>query len=217
MVRQINVRRHIAVLAIVTLVFIVGVFIGLRQGLDATSALASEYETIAIDSTMMDTLYLMEGSGMNESESCEAYSTLLKKFSQDISEFNYRMWVMENKLGKSDPSLLELKDKFNTLEVRNYLLLEKVDDVCGVNHTYILYFYSNKNYNPNRDQGKVIQEAITNNETIVYHFDTDIPNPVVSMLMKHYDVFMVPSIVVNKERYSGFKDKDDLKEILDGY
>jgi len=214
MVRQINLRRHVAVLAIVSLVFIIGVFIGLRQGLDATAALTQEYDTISMDSAMMDTLYLLEGSGMNASESCEAYSTLLEKFSADIAQFNYRMWAMESQLGKSDPELIALKDKFNTLEVRNYLLLQKVDQVCQKNHTAVLYFYSNRNYDPAMDQGSLIQQARPGNNTLVYHFDTDIPNPVVRMLMKHYGVFMVPSIVVDGKTYSGFQYMDDLEEIF---
>jgi len=215
MVREINWRRHVAVLAIVSLVFIIGVFIGLRQGMDAVSGLAQDYEAIAMDSTMMDTLYLLEGTGMNSSESCEAYTGLLEKFSSDIASFNQRMWLMESQLGKSDPSLLSLKNKFNTLEVRNYLLLMKVDEVCGKNHTAVLYFYSNRNYDAQKDQGTLIQQVKRSNETIVYHFDTDIPNPAVSMIMEHYGVFMVPSIVVDGRLYSGFQDSEELEEIMD--
>jgi len=216
MVREINIKRHVAVLAIVTLVFIIGVFIGMRQGLDAVSALGQDYESISMSSAMMDTLYLVEDSGMNASESCEVYSSLFERFSSDISDFNHRMWVLEEQLGKRDPALLSLKDKFNTLEVRNYLLLKKVDRVCKENHTVILYFYSNKNYDPERDQGEVIQQVIRKNETIVYHFDTDIPNPSVEMLIKKYQVFVTPSIVVNDKMYSGFQDKEALEKILEG-
>jgi len=216
MVREINIRRHVAVLAIVTLVFIIGVFIGFRQGLDAVMSLSQDYDSISADSAMMDTLYLLEGSSLNSSESCGAYQSMLGKFSSEIREFNNRMWALENERGKFDPDLLSLKNKFNTLGVRNYLLLRKVDKICATNHTAILYFYSNKNYDPARDQGAVIQQSLKENSTIVYHFDTDIENPFTKMLMDRYGIFMVPSIVMDEKAYSGYRGKDELEKILYG-
>ena len=213
MVKEINVKRHIAVLAIVSLVFIIGVFLGMRQGFDAVQGLGEDYESMAMSSAMIDSVFLMEEIGMNSSESCEAYTELFERFNSDISQFNHRMWEMEERLGKDNPSLLSLKDKFNTLEVRNYLLLKKMDRACGANHTAILYFYSNKNYDPERDQGKVLQETIDNN-TIVYHFDTDISNPSVEMLIKHHMIFVAPSMVINDTVYSGYQDKEKLEQIL---
>ena len=214
MVKEINIRRHVAVLTIVSLVFIIGVFIGMRQGFDAVTTLDQDYESISMSSAMMDSLFLMEDAGMNSSQSCEAYTSLFERFSSEIAEFNHRMWDMENRLGKDNPSLLSLKDKFNTLEVRNYLLLKKMDKACNENHTTILYFYSNKNYDPERDQGKIIQETIDKDKTIVYHFDTDISNPSVEMLIKHYQIFVAPSIVVNEQMYSGYQDKEDFEKII---
>ncbi len=215
MVRKINLRRHAAVLAIVLLVFAIGIFIGMRQGFDSVQMLAQDYESISMSSAMMDTLYLMEDSGMNASESCEAYSNLFQRFGTEIAEFNHRMWVLEEALGKDDPSLISLKDKFNTLEVRNYLLLKKVDKICGENHTVILYFYSNDNYDPKRDQGKIIQETIKEDKTIVYHFDTDISNPTIEMLIKKHGVFQVPSMVIENKTYHGYYGKNDLEKILE--
>lgn len=216
MVREINIRKHAAVLAIVLLVFAIGVFIGMRQGLDSIQMLEQDYESISMSSAMMDTLYLMEDSGMNSSETCQAYNGLFQRFNSDIVEFNHRMWALEEALGKDDPALLSLKDKFNTLEIRNYLLLKKADSVCGEDHMVILYFYSNKNYDPERDQGRVIQETIDKNNTIVYHFDTDIPNPSVEMLIKKHGIFQVPSMVISNNTYHGYYDKEDLQDILNG-
>jgi len=214
--REINLRRHVAVLIIVALVFVLGVFIGMRQGLDAVGTLSQQYESISVSSAMMDTVFLMENSDMNVTESCKSYSYLFDRYNSDLAEFNSRMWEMEVRLGKQDPSLLSLKDKFNTLEVRNFLLLRKVDQLCGANHTVILYFYSNRNYDPNRDEGAVIQEAIKDikNHTIVYHFDIAARNPAVDLLLRHYRIDIVPSMVVNEKTNSGYQNPGEVMKIV---
>lgn len=218
MVREINVKRHIAVLIIVSLVFILGMLIGMRQGMDAVSTLTSDYDSLSMDSAMMDTIFLMQNSEMDSSESCRSYTYLFDRYNSDLANFNNRMWEMEQSLGKKDPALMALKDKFSTLEVRNYFLLRKVDETCGANHTAILYFYTNKNYDPERDQGAVIQQAIasTKNRTMVYHFDIDVKNPAVDMLVRHYKIDVAPAVVVDGKAYQGYHDLGEMRSILSG-
>jgi hypothetical protein len=216
MVREINLRRHVAVLIIVALVFTVGVFIGMRQGLDSVAALAGDYESIYMNSAMMDTIFLMEGSEIGPNESCMSYSYLFDRYNSDLAAFNTRLWEAEQRLGRQDPALFSLKDKFNTMEVRNYLLLRKVDSLCGANHTVVLYFYSNKNYNPEKDQGAIIQSAISGmaEKPVVYHFDIDVKNPAVDVLVRHYQVDVVPSMVVDGKLFEGYRGINQTKEML---
>lgn len=85
-----------------------------------------------------------------------------------------------------------------------------------MDHRVMLYFYSNRNHDPERGQGQAIQSVIRPDETIVYHFDTDISNPSVEMLIKKHQIFVAPSIVINGTTYPGYRDKEELEATLYG-
>lgn len=94
------------------------------------------------DQLATDTLSIETQFALLEEASCESF-TNDTVFSTELSKLGDRLAFAEERLGATDPEVLRLKERYTLLQIRDYLLTKKLSDVCNVNPTIALYFYSN--------------------------------------------------------------------------
>lgn len=94
------------------------------------------------DQLATDTLSIETQFALLEEAPCEdiAAGTTL---SQEVGGVGDRLAYAEEHVGKTDPEVLRLKERYTLLQIRDYLLTKRLSETCGVKPVVALYFYSN--------------------------------------------------------------------------
>ncbi len=106
-----------------------------RQRLAELTAIQNQLAT--------DTLSLETQFSLLENAPCEDLSAD-NELSQEVSTLGDRLATAEDRLGKTNQQVLDLKKQYTLLEIRDYLLTEQLAKTCRITPTVALYFYSNE-------------------------------------------------------------------------
>ena len=63
--------------------------------------------------------------------------------SDELNTLASQLSVAENNLGTTNPEVISLKEQYSLLEIKDYILMQKISAKCGIHPVSILYFYSN--------------------------------------------------------------------------
>lgn len=115
-------------------------------------------------------------------------------------------------------NVMILKKYYSILQIKDFLLMKKVDKTCNTNPLSILYFYSNREDTCEdcTKQGYILTELKNNNpELRVYSFDYDLELSAIKTLVSLYKVPKeFPALVINEKAYTGFKTMEDIQKII---
>ena len=133
---------------------------------------------------------------------------------------------LERRLGKEDKQVMDKKEIYELLEIKTLQNLENIKQKCDKNFDIILFFYTNKKEDPkgsiygSDDQGKILDQIVydtrdsNGKETVfVLVFDANSNNLATKALMQKYNITVVPSLVINGNRYN-YTLKDDIELII---
>jgi len=133
---------------------------------------------------------------------------------------------LERRLGKEDKQVMDKKEIYELLEIKTLQNLENIKQKCDKNFDIILFFYTNKKEDPKGsiyggdDQGKILDQIVydtrdsNGKETVfVLVFDANSNNLATKALMQKYNITVVPSLVINGNRYN-YTLKDDIELII---
>lgn len=145
------------------------------------------------------------------SSSLAKMSDLLATKSCDSSQFieasnlldvvGSRIALLEERLGKNDKSLLQLKSAYTQIQIQHMLLVEKFNNNCNSSFKILLFFYSNspEKYDASERAGYVLQALKEKHplQIMIYSFDTDLPYPPIAEFEKRYNITNIPVVVLN--------------------
>lgn len=208
---------HLATLIISALIFLVGLLVGWGLGAAATAQLQENIQRLEEEQRELDVLALL---AEQPEVGCGAYSAAFESFTRKTRAFGEKVEYLEKKKGKLDEEVLRLKSGYAILQARNYLILRKMNELCGESRNIILYFYTNENYSEATDQGIVLWKVIPTlpayaDNTSVYHFDVKVNNSIIEALKKAYGISVLPTLVVNGKKIEGFHDEASLRRALE--
>ncbi len=63
--------------------------------------------------------------------------------SDELNTLASQLSVAEQNLGSTNPQVISLKEQYSLLEIKDYILLQKISAKCNIHPVFILYFYSN--------------------------------------------------------------------------
>ncbi|MCX8146861.1 MAG: hypothetical protein N3D84_00115 [Candidatus Woesearchaeota archaeon] len=207
--QKIYISRYIAAFAITTLIFIIGIYLGNYFSSAKLSTLTKLEQDIKMDVMGLEIQYLL----LSENPCLSVNYT---KASEELYNIGTRLEFMESQLGKNDERVLELKEFYHLLELRNWLFLKKAKEECGFDYDLIIYFYSNKgDCDDCAEQGNVLGYIHNKYKDInIFSFDYNIENPAIETLKFIYNVDSVPTVIINGETYKGFKKANEIEELL---
>lgn len=138
--------------------------------------------------------------------------------SEELDFLGEKLDYAESQKEMSSESVMVLKKYYSILQIKDYLLMKKVDQKCDTNPIVILYFYSNRadTCNDCTKQGYVLTELRKNNPGLrIYSFDYDLELSAIKTLISIYGVpHEFPALVANEKAYTGFKSIEDIEKIL---
>lgn len=206
-----EIKRYITVFVITAAIFALAFFTSSIFSKNKISQLREIQEQISIDILSTETRY-----ALLEQTSCTHSVASLEEeqgLSRELNELARRLKFMESQLGIEDENVLFVKKYYSLLQVKDYLLMEKIKDRCGEKLFTILYFHQ-RDCSECQKQSLVLDELVGQYpETRVYWFDKDVNTPAIQAMLSIFGVKQGPTLVIDDETYEGFYAFDQIQQI----
>ncbi|MEM2948480.1 MAG: hypothetical protein QXY05_02980 [Candidatus Anstonellales archaeon] len=209
--RKINFPLYVAAFLIATFIFGAGLYLGIVIEQEAAKSIRSSIEESMGRISDVQLILLIEKSP----SFCPVYEEGLAKAFGETEALGQELEYLEKQKQVYDP---ELKNKYFSLELRNYLMAKKVKEMCGGNFSLALYFYS-KDCPECEKQGKELTLARekSNWSLKVFSFDGSSESSIVRALKKEHNVVQYPTIVIDeKYKLTGFRTAEQIVEKVEG-
>jgi hypothetical protein len=189
----------------------------------ATAIFASNY----FNQKKINEIQNIESQISVDISSSETQFTLLSELSckdigssslaQEISSLGDRLSYTEQSRGATDPEVINLKKFYSLLEIKDYLLAQKIFDRCGKKTNSIIYFYSNKGDCPDCEkEGYVLTKLRQDYPDLrVYSFDYDLDLSAIKAIISIYKIKdNLPALLIGDNVHYGFQSVDDVKTAI---
>ncbi|MFA5050241.1 MAG: thioredoxin family protein [Candidatus Micrarchaeia archaeon] len=206
--RKLSVKIYLVALILTIIVFMIGVYVGGIANITASEGLLEKMEDYYTKSNLFEIMLL---SGESPSF-CPLYLEELENLETKTIKLGEELDYLETVKGVYDENL---KKNYFLLELKSYLLFEKVNSLCKTDKTIILYFYS-KDCPDCILQGKeldLISEQMKG-KIRIYSFDGSISSSAVESIKERYNITNYPSLVINGNKEEGLKNKNEINNII---
>ena len=198
-----------------TIVFLSGVFFGLVIGSEKVNSL--ERKISGLDESIQNAdLQFLFFSTMDKNISCKYLSGEASRLGIEADNLGKQVSAYENAKKIKESDFHELKKRYTSILIKDWLMVEKIKKTCGENYTIVLYFYSNKNCDTCKEEGIVLSylKEKLNGDFLVFAIDGDMDLQIVQTIKDVYGINQYPSLVINGEPYYGYMNTTKIKEIL---
>ncbi len=169
-------------------------------------------DKIAIDILSSETQF-----SLLEESSCKDVGA--GTLSTELGNLEEKLSYTESQRGVSDPEVLTLKRYYSLLEIKDYLLMNKISEKCKKTPLSIIYFYTtdDKCADCQREGYVLTSLRQTYPDLRVYSFDYDIDVSAVKTLISINKLKdNLPAIIVNDKAYYGFQSIEDVEKAVPG-
>ena len=205
--------------AIVT-IFVFGAGIGLGLLLGGERITSLEESTIDLQISLEDVeLEFLFLDVMKGNISCNYFIKEAESLGSISDEMGREVEKYEGSDKLREGSFVELKERYTSVLIRNWLTLEKIKSTCNGSYTTILYFYTQDDCNKCGDQGVILSylKDRLDGELMIFAVDGDVDLRIVRALKEAYSIEEYPTLVINGEISVGFHEMDELTDILCEY
>ena len=138
--------------------------------------------------------------------------------SEELGDLAGKIEYGEQNISGSKDEILSLKRYYSLLEIKDYLLMKRVRERCGLKSIFVLYFYSDKEKCDDCEKQGYVLTVLREKypEFRVYSFDYNIDLSAVRALISIYKIKgdELPALVINRKVYEGFQSVEDVEKIL---
>ena len=138
--------------------------------------------------------------------------------SSELNSLASRLSVAEDNLGATNAEVIQLKQRYSLLEIKDYLLMQQVSKKCNLKPVFILYFYSNAGDCPNCSrEGDVLTYLRQQYPGLrVYSFDYNLDLSALRTLISLQKLKgPLPAVLINnREPVYGFKTLDQMQALI---
>ncbi len=202
-------KKYIIVFFITASLFLTAGYLSNYFSNKKIDQLKSIQDKIAIDILSSETQF-----ALLQELSCKDVTRSI--LSQELSNLADKIAYSEKNIGARD-EVIALKRYYSLLQIKDYLLMQKISARCGLKSVFVLYFYANQDQCEKcADQGYVLDALREKySEFRVYSFDYNLDLSAIKALILIYKVpNELPALVINRKVYSGFKSVEDIEKIL---
>jgi hypothetical protein len=182
---------------------------GILAGYFGRSILESSIISIQ-DSTKNELLSIETISLLDAQYPCS--TSILDTTSGKLNDLGSLISTLEDKQGKNNPDVLEIKKLYNLVEIRHMLLLMDREKNCNQTYNIFLFFYSNKQECKSEvDKWAFILGYIRKNEDTarVYSYDIDLNSELVKVLKDEYKISGCSGVILNEKKLTKSTDNAD--------
>jgi hypothetical protein len=137
--------------------------------------------------------------------------------SQQLDTLGAQVSYLENTRGSNDAQVIQLKQEYSLLEIKDFILMQNLTDKCGMKPVFVLYFYSNKGDCPDCSNAGAVLTALREDypEVRVYSFDYNSDVSAVGTLEGIYNVkAKFPALIIHNKPTYGLKSLSDIEGLM---
>lgn len=208
--RKITKKYYFITFVLTTLVFATSFLIGWQVNSISYTQSAEQLSSIRTELLRYDLQYKLLGEFPCQYVEKSAVS-------DEYEEVRARISKLERDKGKDDKEVITLKVYYSILQISDMLYYRALNKECGMDYDIVLYFYSNdKDTCPSCErQGFVLDYLFSKYpETRIYSFDVDLDAPEIQILKGKYEIYDVPTVIINDFSIPGFSESEDLEPYL---
>ncbi|HEV8666914.1 MAG TPA: hypothetical protein VN665_03695 [Candidatus Paceibacterota bacterium] len=205
-------QRYILAFIITAAIFGTAFYIAARIDNQRIAEIRSTEDAISIDILSSETQFELLGN--TDCQTLQQNPVL----SDELNSLASQLQVAEQNLGDSNPEVIQLKDQYSLLEIKDYVLLQNITQKCGGKPVYILYFYSNAGDCPQCSQMGDVLTYLRNQYPglRVYAFDYHLDLSALSTLktLNKLNGTLPALIINNRPPVYGFQNLDQMKVLV---
>ena len=211
MEHQINWKKYFYAFVITAIIFATAIYLSNYFEQKKIDDIRTIQDKISIDIMSSETQFsLLEESSCADLGSQSALS-------DELGSLEDKLTYTERDRGVSDPEVQTLKQYYSLLEIKDYILMQKISEKCGKPPLTIIYFYSTDNSCADCErEGYVLTDLRTQfPELRVYSFDYNLDISAVKTLIAISKVEnKLPAVFIKDKMYYGFQSESDIEKIM---
>ncbi len=207
-------KKYVYTFAITAVIFITAILASNYFSQKKMNEIKNIESRIAVDILASETQFSL----LSELSCKEISSGLLSK---ELAALGDKLSYTEENRGSDDAEVLNLKKYYSLLQIKDFILMQKIKDRCGSTQNNgglsIMYFYSNKGDCSDCEKEGFVLTKLREDypELRVYSFDYNLDLSALQTLVSIYNIEKnLPAVLINDRAYYGFKSVDEIKEAL---
>lgn len=208
--KSVNWKQYFFSFAITTVIFITAIYLSNYFGQKKLAELRGIQDKISIDILSSETQF-----SLLEEYSCKDIGT--GSLSTELGSLEEKLSYTESSRGVNDPEVKTLKRYYSLLEIKDYLLMNKISEKCKRTPLSIIYFYTTDDKCPDCQREGYVLTSLrqTYPDLRVYSFDYNIDLSAVKTLISINKVKdESPAIIIKGKTYYGFQSIEDLEKAI---
>lgn len=203
-------KKYIFSFVLTSLIFATAIYLSNYFGQKKLDEIRNIQDKISIDILSSETQF-----SLLEQSSCKDIGS--GSLSTELGNLEAKLTYTENQRGTEDPEVQILKKYYSLLEIKDYLLMNKISEKCKKTPLSIIYFYSNNDSCKDCQKVGFVLTKLreTYPELRVYSFDYDMDVSAVQTLISINKVKNdLPALVIKDQVYYGFQSIEDIEKIM---
>lgn len=208
MEHRIDWKKYIFTLLITVAIFATAIYLSNYFGQKKIEELKGIQNQIAIDILSSETQF-----SLLEESSCKDIKG--NALSTELSALEEKLSSTEQDRGSDDQEVMSVKRYYTLLQIKDYLLMKKINEKCKTSPVSIIYFYSNKgDCKDCEKEGYVLTQLRQDYPDIrVYAFDYNLDVGALQTLISINKIKKeFPALIINEDVYYGFQNIEDLEK-----
>lgn len=208
--KEINWKKYIFSFIITAVIFTTAIVLSNYFGQKKLDEIRNIQDTISIDILSSETQF-----ALLEEYSCRDVGT--GTLSDELGELENKLSYTERARGADDSEVQTLKKYYSLLQIKDYLLMNKISEKCKKTPLSIIYFYSTDGECTDCErQGYVLTKLReTYPELRIYSFDYNIDVSAVRTMISINKVKNeLPAIFIKDKAHYGFQSVEDLEKAI---
>lgn len=153
-------------------------------------------------------------------KNCEALNIAVRQTITDVKNLQDKVASHERSRKLRNGEFDTLKKRYMNLLLEYWITTKQVEETCGSDVVKVLYLYEDADVCPTcEDQGVVLTHYRQRYEDrlLVFPLDASLDMRAINLLENAYNVDTYPTLVIDGDKYEGFKGREALGDILDDY
>lgn len=205
-----DILRYVVVFFITLIIFLIAFWLSSFINNYKLNDIKDIQDKIAIDISSSETQFqLLQGVSCKD-VSASTLSDALNNLAEKIAYSEQNI--------KNQDQIADLKKYYSLLEIKDYLLMQKIKEKCNMPVIPIFYFYTTSDNCANcvKESAVLSELRIKYPELRVYSFDYNLDLSALDTVKKLFKVDdkKLPAIYMNDELYTGFNDEDTILKAL---
>jgi hypothetical protein len=208
--KNIDSKKYLYSFIITAIIFATAIYLSNYFGQKKIDEIRNIQDKIAIDILSSETQY-----SLLEESSCKDFG--VGTLSTELGTLEDKLSYTESQRGVNDPEVQTLKRYYSLLEIKDYILMNKISQKCKKTPLSIIYFYSTDNNCADCEREGYVLTSLreTYPELRVYSFDYNIDLSAVKTLISIYKVKnSLPAIIIKDQTYYGFQSVEDIEKAV---